>query len=379
MSQSSVACSYFIVLKNQLFSTVAVFDSFSDLKITEKVNDVGTCSFSLSGYDDRTLLFDLDGMIQIIRSVPDCGLTPYAEFTGLHRTEETKLSDTGEYRFSSSSVSLVELLARRIVNYPAATIKSYKNVNAISAMNQYVEENCGLSATVVNGRLSASTFPMFTVDGSSYSAPVWEGDRAFENLLDVLKDLAKFSSSDFDVKWIESTPELRFMVYPGQLGTDRTVTGLQNSTGRNSSGNIPVVLAPEYGNSTDLKYTYSRESEANLVSVLGDGDGATREVQVRSLPSSADSPFNLREVSRPQSGFENEMQVFGDEVLAELRARKTISFSPIQQSTCLYGKDYFLGDRISVNFRGETFSRRITEVSIDVTKGESISLVVSEF
>jgi hypothetical protein len=119
----------------------------------------------------------------------------------------------------------------------------------------------------------------------------------------------------------------------------------------------------ELGNVKSIKRTYDRGSEANVVSVLGEGDGATRKIQVRSLPSKLDSPWNRREVSRPKSGYESEMQIFGDGVLADMSAKDTIEFVPLSQPSTLYGRNFFYGDKITVKLRDVDYHKRVVQVS----------------
>jgi hypothetical protein len=120
-------------------------------------------------------------------------------------------------------------------------------------------------------------------------------------------------------------------------------------------------------------------SESNSVTVTGEGEGATVAVQVRTLPSILDSPWNRREVSRPCSGFESEMKTYGDGVLQELSAKDIINFVPLSQSSCLYGKHYFLGDRVSFVHKEIVYNKRIFSISNSISGDkESLSIVFSD-
>jgi len=365
----AIASRFKCVLRNvATFSKVAVFDSWLGLVYNNIVNGVGAYTITLSADDPRISLFELDGIFEIYRSTPGSAVPWYQEGIYLNRTPVEWIDDSGKKLYSHSGVGLNDLLARTEINYPAATIKSYKLAPSETCMKEYVEENCGPSATMAigNERESDGVLPNFEVELDSGYGIEWEGDKAFENLLETLQEIAKFSNIDFNVEWTESSGKFIFKTFPDQLGLDRTTVGLIPSTGINSHGNSPVIFSMELGNVKNIKKTYDRGSEVNVVSVLGEGDGATREVQLRSLPSKLDSPWNRREVSRPKSGFESEMQIFGDGVLADLSAKEVIEFAPLRQPSTLYGKHFFFGDKITVKFNDIDYHKRVSEVSNSV-------------
>lgn len=375
---ASLAAYYYVVLRDQNFQRVAMFDTWNALSYARTVNDVDTYSLTLQSDDPRVELFRLDGIVQIFRAVPGLGVGWHQEFIGLHRSIGHEVTDNGERLFSSSGVGLNDLLARTIVNFKSGTIRAYKKIAGETAIKEYVAENCGALATVANGREVEGVLPNFDVEASSGYGSIWEGDRAFENLLDVLKEIATASGIDYGVFWSELTNRFTFRTFPDQIGSDRTVVGLDPITGLNGAGLTPIIFSLENGTLANFEYEYNRINEANVVSVLGDGDGATRIVQVRSAASTADSPWNRREISRPENGFLSQMQAAGDAILQEQMAQEVISFTPLQQQAQAYGKHYFWGDKVSVYFRGRIHNRRITNVSNNVTSSGTIKLEFSQ-
>jgi hypothetical protein len=343
------------------------------------VNDVGSCIITIQASDERCDLFELDGIVQVFRCVPGLNIQWYEDFIGLYRTPDYKVSENGEQLMSFISVSLNDLLARTIINYKEGTIKAYKNTAEETCMKEYVEENCGASATVANERESEGVLPDFVVEADAATGANWEGDRAFQNLLDVLKEIANKSLMDFDVVWDELTETFTFVTHEGQLGADRTTVGLNPATGKNAAGNSPVVFSLENGTLRDISYVYNRVDESNVISVLGDGDGSTREIQMRTAATSTDSPWNRRESSRPQGGFLSEMQNAGDIALEELSAKEVISFTPLLQASQMYGKDFSFGDKVSVYIRGVLYHRKITGVTNDVTGDGVIKLAFADY
>jgi hypothetical protein len=296
----------------------------------------------------------------------------------MHRKSSFKVSEKGEEIFTSTGVGLNFILQGGMINYKAGTIRSYKNCSSNRAIKEYVEENCGPNALVTLERMSDSVIPNLYFDDMVDYGPVWEGDRAFENLLDTISAIAKSSSIDFDIVFDQGLKRLKFYTYTLGIGSRRTNEGIDSSTGRNSFGQYPVVFALELGNVASLEYDIDRLSEGNVVSVLGDGDVSTRHVESRESPNKLDSPYNRREVSRPQSGFTNEMQVYGDEVLKEVQYKEIMSIVPLLQPSTMYHKHFFIGDWITIRHRGVTKHKRIMSVKNTVGPNEKIGLTFLE-
>ena len=375
----TVSPRYFVRMRDQSYKIVALFDSWINLSYTKEVN--GLCSYEMSipSSDPRCDLFELDGLFEIYRSIPGLNIPWYREFVGLHRFVTEKVEPSGNSVFVSRGVGLNDFLARTIINYPEATTRSYKESKAETAMKEYVIENCGKLATLDWNREYDGVLKDFDVEVDEGNGMDWEGDRAFDNLLEVLKDIARVSQIDFNVEFDDSEERFVFRTFVGQYGKDRTTVGLSSSTGLNGAGNAPVTFSLSLGNMSSVNRELDRLSESNVVSVLGEGDGATREVQVRSTSAVNDSPWNRREVSRPKSGFESEMQMYGDEVLEELSAKDIVNFTPLMQPFCLYGVHFFLGDKVTVEFRSKTFHRRLFSVSNTVKDmKENISITFSD-
>ena len=375
---SRIASKFYVLLRNTNYEPIARFDSWIDLSYTKVVNGVGSYSFSIRADDNRVDLFDLDGLIEIYRSVPGMGISWYREFQAFHRLDNIDFQENGNQIYLSSGPTLLDFLARTSINYSAATIKSYKLDASETVMKEYVEENCGASATVANGREFDGVLRDFEVEADTGYGIEWEGDRSYENLLDIIKDIGKKSDLDFDVTWDLSSEKFIFQTFLEQRGLDRTSIGLDANTGKNAAGNYPTVFSMGRGNIKSMRWTSDRMSESNVISVLGEGDGATRIVVCRSKPTTNDSPWNRREISRPKTGYISEMETFGDESLEELESKQIISFAPLFQERCMYGLHYGIGDRISVVFKEVIQHKRIIEVSNSVGKAENISLKFSD-
>lgn len=360
----SIAPQVFVKVYNQQGDGVALFDTWENLSANSIVNDVGDYSFAFQPTDDRWKLFELDGKFEIWRRIPGIDLDWYCEYVGLHRLWGADRTSDGKYLKVSKGVGLNDFLARTNIMYPSATIKSYKNAPGETCMKEYVNENCGPSAITDPGyeREVNGVLPGFTVQADTGAGAVWENDESGANLLDVLKNIAAASKIDYAVT-NPSGINWYFVAYPLQLGADRTNVGLDHSTGLNAAGNKPVVFSVIRNNVSEMHYSYDRLSEANVCLVMGDGDGATRLLRVRTSAGITDSPWNRHEISLGQGGFQSQMDNAGDAFLADRAPKKRADFQPLQQPTSVYGSDYFLGDRITVHENDEDLHKRIISVS----------------
>ena len=373
MMVDSIAARYYVRLLDQGGAQVALFDSFEGLEFGLVVDDIGYYNLTLADDGNSKLeLFELDGQVEIQRSVPGVGLGWYDEFAGFHRRENRDTLQDGKKFFVSSGVDYNEMLFRRRIGYKGGTVRADKNAVAETVMKEYVDENCGAIATVGNGREINGVFPGFIVQSDGGAGVVWAGSRPFDNLLDVLKDIANFSSIDFVV--IGSGPaQFTFQTFEDQLGADRTTEGLSGKL--NGAGNEPVIFSVPYGNLQSLVYTLDRSTEGTVVFVLGSGEGSTRTVITRENSSAiADSPWNRRELSIPGSGqeFEYQLRNLGDETLEEMKFMETFTFAPLQQPSQLYGLHYFLGDRVTMRYGNIERNKRIVSVKISVARGKEI-------
>jgi len=380
-SLESVARRYYGRLRDQNGNVVAIFDNWLALEYGRTIDDVDYAVMQLDGNDTRRDLFELDGQFEIMCSVPGCDVGWYRDFIGLFRMPERETLPNNSKYFVAHFVGLNDLLARTAIAYKGGTIRAEKSDVAETVMKEYVEENCGPGATVANGREYDGVLPYFIVDTDGGEGVLWRGTREFANLLDVLKDISNTRGIDFAVEYT-GYPEFTFKTYVDQLGSDRTKTGLDRSTGLNAYGNVPVSFSIPLGNVQKMKYTKDRRAEINVVYVLGKGERSTRQIVVRTnLDAMVDSPWNRRESSRSGSSqdYTYQLNQLGDEMLEQCQAVEKLEFEPLQQPSCLYGKHYFLGDRVVAIYDDISMVKRLTGVKVGMASNRhTISLTFSD-
>lgn len=374
----SLRVDYYMTFSDWNDDKVLLLDRVNSLTITQVLNGVDTFTID-AGANTKVRTLKLDSLLRVYRRVQGLKMPWDLCFAGLYRGRGFAEDSAGKITRTIQGVGLNHFLARTQIAYLGGLVMSDKSCPSETAMKEYVLENCGTSATLANLRQADGVLPRFLVDPDGAQGLKWEGSKTGEALLDTLQGISGYATMDFAVVL---DPEIApsnfvFKTYPKQLGLDRTTYGLNTHTGLNAYGNYPVVFSELRENVQSVEYTMDRKSEANRIFVLGDGDGATRTWITREAATKYDSPWNRCEISRPQGGFQYQMNDAGDELLYENKAKESFGYTVLQQTSCFYRKHYFLGDRCGVEADGEKGDQRITQ--IDTTWKDSKEVIAITF
>jgi hypothetical protein len=370
---------YQLVLYNSDGERLAIIDDYRSLQFGHTVNDAGFFVLQISATDDKRTLFDRDYILEVQRKIPGY-LDWYREFIGHCEDFESVYYGNGNTQYVVAGSGLKGLLGRVVVGYEEGTSEAAKNTNAESAMKEYVRENRAGLATVANGREATSKLDTFSVEADSGAGAVWAGDRAGKNLLKTLQDIANFSNIDFDVI-TDPTSGIGyylFKTYEDQVGEDRTVVGLDSSTGLNAAGNAPHIFSLERGNLGYARVVEKHKKEFNRVFVFGrDPTTGLTLIRVRNRESAiSDDYLSLREAMRGggSQASADEMDKLGDEYLVQYQTKTGFTFNPVDQPSSLYGLHYSVGDKITARVDDTEYNQRLVRVQITVSgsnKGES--------
>lgn len=150
-----------------------------------------------------------------------------------------------------------------------------------------------------------------------------------------------------------------------------------------------VILSPDFG--TIGNYTYTqRAPQANMILMGGSGEGNARRFAFEGDPKSI-AKYGRIESFQEYTGFQNDDQnsQWNEErakLLQEIRMRlaeqaeQTIfEFEFREMPTIKYGRDFVIGDQVSIQLRGKTTTDIVRRVSF-LTRGheERIELVVGK-
>ena len=221
---------------------------------------------------------------------------------------------------------------------------------AETVMKQYVEANLGSLAP------SARKQARFSTEGDFGRGASVKGAARFDVMYELLQGLADASNQGgvplgFDVRQVGSA--LQFQVYQP---TDR-------------SGYIRMDIANN--RLTDTTYSLAQPNMTRAI-VGGSGDGAVRTFLERTSTTSlaAETTWGRRIekfIDSRSSSDSTTLATDGDSALAtDGKSQITASVTPTDDSSMLFGRDWFLGDTVTVVVGTTELKSVVTELGISV-------------
>lgn len=271
-----------------------------------------------------------------------------------------------------------EILDKAIIAYPSDVPQSNKDGNALDVAYDMVVENVGDSARITNGRYFDHINPI-TVEKVGTCSLNWSSNVAHDLLIRKLQDIRDFSylrgdRIDFETIY---TGGYTWKIRVGKIYNDRTLDGLDVTTGKNGAGNVPIVLSPRYNNVQDFVQTKSRIAEENMILALGRYLGSSREFTVVSDTNSiAASPIAQREALFQAQNTED-LQFDVEARLKDSIGKVKLSIQPKFTPAFALFRDINVGDFFSVvGLDGTVENKQFEELKIRVqqtTGGSTIS------
>jgi len=355
--------SYQIRLKDHSGAQVALFTGYGrgagqaalrSLYYKRRVRTLGQFSFALDGNDSRVpLLRNFNYQVEIWRRDPLAGLTwlgglPswridgrtlvtgwYKDFEGFIRGWKKGFNSEGRRYFYVQGRQYNDLLLGEPIRYAKGTAQALKTGFPGAVAAEYVNENIGAGAGV-DGLGNTRVRTGVTEVVESDTAAAWSGDRANQNLLDVLQDLAEYGPGDFMMVGTgAATFEFRWRA---------TRWGLDASRG-NTGGVPPVVFSAKNFNTETVEVGQSVLDEINAVYAAGQGQANLRNYRTRVTAAATAYEWSRRAAFRDARDT-NDNAALDDRADAELdnlRSRKYAKFNVIQTTATRYGRDWDLG------------------------------------
>ena len=376
-----MAARYQVIIRDQTGAQVAILATWLTLEYVLRLNDVGGYTLELDGELAVISDFIVDGQVEIRRRDQDASpeIDWYTDFRGFHRTQQQRTEQDGRSVFTSQGVDFKHLLARRAILYRDTSAEAAKTGPGETVMKSYVDENGGPGATAPP-RLFDGVFPDLAIQADGAAGLDWDGNKPYRSLLDTLREIADATDVDFDL--VSTGPAaFEFQAQAAPLGVDRTTVGIDPATGLNAGGNAPVIFSLDFGNMEIPALTTHRLNEITAAIVLGQGAEGNRVVVERTSAATADSPWNRIEGNKLANQVEDidGLNAVGDAMLQELQARISFTFQALQIPATLYGRDYFVGDRVTARYGGTERNFQVTAATITVAAGrEDIQIEVSD-
>lgn len=343
-----------------LGSRISYIPNSSGFSYVKVLGDVGVVQFDtpLRGLDHEA-------------NVPDRRIMIYRQPYGGAQTLEAvafldkfiyATSQDGLGQFSAGGSDPNVLLKRHIT--PFASGSAGANISSASTSHAMrVRFSYGLGAAAGAGRdLSAyvENAPAITV-GAAVSKQV-----AWRNVLEIMQDLQAFSKQGGSEVFFGIVPTsetgMKLSLSTGQPGADRTLT----------TGKTPVVFSLQRGNLLNPSLTYDYSNEANYIYAGGKGQEDQRNIQEASdAVSIGRSPFGRKEkfvsaISGVLDNSDDQVLAKAKDALEKSRARVNFSGTIISTAQTAYGRDWFHGDKVSVDYAGFQFDTIIRAVAVSV-------------
>jgi hypothetical protein len=333
-------------------------DDFIDAKFTPVYNDVGTWEVTM----DRRVPIAVDlaspqwGIILCRNNVPIfSGMTNHSAHTV---DQNTSKSGTATNQVIVSGLTDEAWLTRRVVSpSPAESVPPYtaqayddRTGQASTVIGQYVNVNAGPGAIVPR------RVPNLTIAADPHLGSTVTGHGRWDtNLLVLIQPLASAADLGFRVAQVGSG--IQFQIYQG---IDRSKT---------------VSFSNALGNLSGFQYE-STAPTSNYAYVGASGSGTAR-VLAEYPDSQAVATWGRIEgplVNDSGTTDPNHMAQSGADAITQGSEQATLTITPIETPTLMYGVHYNLGDKVTVQLEGPATSPYAGGTIVDILRSVEIHL-----
>lgn len=323
------------------------------ITIGRQVNGVGTAAFEVNAASIAAQYCVVGNYLAIYRSDPVAGIASSLEFSGVIRRVD-RIEDEREY-LQIAALDMIHLLGTRIVAYKASLANKsiWRNRPTETILKQLFTQNLGASATTANGRIKSGVISGMATAGTSGTGTVQSIACAYQNVLSVMQKLAETGGGDFDLIWTPGQIAWDFNWYLGQRGTNRTST---------------VVLSVDNGTLASARIIDDRIEDFTSVIIGGGGENLARRVTTRPSPlptGVADREFFMDARNQAKATL-TQLQIMAQRRLnSQARLRRRYEVAILQNGSYLYGRNYFFGDKISLDVLGIRYTVKVRAVTLD--------------
>lgn len=317
-----------------------------------KINEIGKVSFIVILPDDWETIFAIDNIVEVYRRNTEDAAGRIKEESYLIRNRAVATIEGVDY-ITVGGLDLKHFLVRRVINPEDDPLEAggYSTKLALGSnlMQDYIQEQIGILTSAIRKIANLTTVS----DGSGSSVGMRLRYDSF--LFKALQDIAEQGDVDFEV----SNTGVDFIVFCGQIGTDRIGS---------------VVLTDKRANLINPILTMNRDIESNFVYVLGEGDPANQSKIELFTSDVHESIWNRFEFTVKLSNSDNssiqDMINQGRQSLLENIPIEELQYEVIEGAFgSTYNSDWFLGDRVKVDYKNRIQNMRIIGVNVQVTVG----------
>jgi hypothetical protein len=344
-----MAISYTVITYDSAGTRTSYISDVLDVVVSRAVNGIDMARITVGGTSAAVQYLTYGSILEIYREDRDAGIAYYREFAGMMRLIDTVVADVTTV--TVQAVGFAALLADRIVAWKSGVSNrsTFSASPAETILKTLFDYNLGSNATTANGRLLGGALTGATTTASGGAGNSLSISVAGQNLLTAMQRIQEAAGGDFDLVYT-APATYTYTWYTGQRGTNRSST---------------VIFSVANGTIGQLRIVTDRIVDATAAIVAGQGEGVYRSYVTR--PASLPTGLNLRErwVDARNQSTTAEYQQLGDIVLAEAeRQRSRIEVQILQSEALRYGRDYVLGDLVSVYTGSTTLTRKVQSVGL---------------
>ena len=331
----------------------AICTDFLTIAVNRTVNAVDVAQFDVNAVSTTASYIVYGAIVEVYRQDIVNGIASTREFAGTIRGITTTYGQTTV--ITAQAVGTNAILADRIVAYKSgvANRSQFSAVPAETVMKTLYNYNLSTSATTANGRMLDGRLTGAAAATSSGLGNTISLSCSGQNLLSVLQDVQFSAGGDFALTY--TVPATwTFVWYTGQLGTDRSAS---------------VILSVATGTVGKLVIRTNRITDTTAAVVAGQGEGSARVITTR--PASLPTGLDLRETwidARNQKTSAEYTQLGDIELSNAARRRVTLQTEVLQNAALRYGRDYFLGDLVTVYaYAAGNITQKVASVALSIS------------
>lgn len=284
-------------------------------------------------------------------------------YEGFNRTIVDQVNSHGAVLITLYGVGYTHLLTRRIVIPLEGEEESLKNGVSETIIKEFIDEQ------MINPVDPSRVMPGLSIEADASAGNNAEYGARYTNLNTVVTRCAEQGGLDFGIVGGITPATFEFQARP-LWGEDRRF-------GLTPAGIAPVVFDLFLNNMEIPIFSKSGGDEKNFVYVGGPGIGVDRLITEMSLPDDvAISPWNRQEAfvdARNQDGPDG-METTGQAYLNSNRFREKFTFNIRQTDGTRWLRDWALGYLVTSRYFNEQFDKKLVEVSVIVSAGETGSV-----
>jgi len=344
-----------LIYNVQVYSSAGVLQSlitdFESIGISRQCSSVDGCKFSIPSSSQSAQYITEGAIVIVTRMDEEMGVSESVEFSGIIRSVVQVVSSIRSLQVTA--VGMMALLGDRIIAWTSklANRSLFTASPAETIIKTLFNYNIGSLATTAQGRLLSGVTTGMSTTASSGAGTALTLDCSMKGLFSTIQETAITGGGDVDLLY--TAPATWTLVwYTGQRGTNRSST---------------VILSVPTGTISELIITTDRIQDFSTVIIGGAGVNKARIYATR--PSTLPTGLNSREIYSDAKSTGNvslpSMQQQGT-VLIQKQSRRRVTYKAkiIQGGSLRYGRDYFLGDLVTIRDNSTDVVQKVQGVTL---------------